>query len=198
MRRRLRDAGQEVREHRHLALTVEAIDVATAPCPASNVAMFSSGTLPSRVDGTVSCADRRRRSPFALPRAQVHFVLLAALVVCGHLIAADQQPQRLGGVGDLHAEIGRLRRSRWTDSSGLPTFSDVSTSTTPGMLARLVDAAAGEFLQLAEIGPVDSELDVRVLVAAATDGGDRPHAVRRLAAANCGRTRSRTSSMTTN
>ena len=34
----------------------------------------------------------------------MHFVLLAPFVVGGDLIAADQQPQRFGGVRHLHAE----------------------------------------------------------------------------------------------
>ena len=77
--------------------------------PVANVATLSSGTLPSRDDGTVSARDRRLGRPVLGPRAQVHFVLLAALVVGRHLIAADEQAQRLGRVADLHAEVGRLR-----------------------------------------------------------------------------------------
>ena len=77
--------------------------------PGAKVATLSSGTLPSLDDGTVSARDRRLGRSVLGARAQVHFVLLAAFVVGRHLIAADQQAQRLGRVADLHAEIGRLR-----------------------------------------------------------------------------------------
>ena len=39
----------------------------------------------------------------------MNLVLLAAFVVRRHLIAADEEPQRVGRVGDVHAEVGRLR-----------------------------------------------------------------------------------------
>ena len=67
-------------------------------------------------------------------------------------------------------------RSSCTDSSGLPTFSDVSTSTTPGSLSRCVDDRCRVLLELLQVRSVDRELDVGVLVAAAADRRDRPHA----------------------
>ena len=77
--------------------------------PGAKSATFSSGTLPSRDDGTVSAAIAASVDAVLGPRAQVHFVLLAAFVVGRHLIAADQQAQRFGRVADLHAEVRRLR-----------------------------------------------------------------------------------------
>ena len=71
--------------------------------------MFSSGTLPSVDDGTVICPMPAAVARSAASGADVHFVLLAALIVCGDLVAADQQPQRLGRVGDLDAEVRRLQ-----------------------------------------------------------------------------------------
>ena len=76
--------------------------------PGVSRAMFSSGTLPCRLDGTVSCSIAARRLPIALDRAHVHFVLLAAFVVGRHLIAADEQAQRLGRIRNLDAEVRRL------------------------------------------------------------------------------------------
>ena len=68
----------------------------------------SSGTVPSRADGTVS-----KRQPFdvgaiRLVGADVHLVLLALLFVGGHLDAAHEKPQRAGDVGHLDAEVGGL------------------------------------------------------------------------------------------
>ena len=40
---------------------------------------------------------------------QVHFVLLAAFVLRRHLIAADQEPQRVRRVANLDAEVRSLR-----------------------------------------------------------------------------------------
>ena len=77
--------------------------------PGAKSATLSSDTLPSRDDGTVSAAIAASVDAVLGSRAQVHFVLLAAFVVGRHLIAADQQAQRFGGVADLHAEVGRLR-----------------------------------------------------------------------------------------
>ena len=76
--------------------------------PGAKSATLSSGTLPSRDEGTVSAAIACFGRAVLGARAQVHFVLLAALVVGRHLIAADQQPQRFGRVADLHAQVGRL------------------------------------------------------------------------------------------
>ena len=118
---------------------------------------MSSGTLPSRDDGTVSApiACLRSSGRSAL-RAQVHLVLLAALVVGRHLIAADQQPQRLGRVADLHAEVGGLRPvDAAPTSSGLPTFSDVSTSTTPGIVFTALDELRADTVELLQVRPVD-------------------------------------------
>ena len=39
----------------------------------------------------------------------MHLVLFAALVVGCHLIAADQQTQRFGGIGHFDTEVGGLR-----------------------------------------------------------------------------------------
>ena len=119
---------------------------------------------------------RGRGRPLVLQRADVHFVLLAPLIVCGHLIAAYQQAQRLGGVRDLHAEVGRLqaiemhRQLRLADVQRRVEVDDA------WLLARLVEHRVGELLQLAEIGPVDRELNLRVLVAAAADRRNGPHA----------------------
>ena len=71
--------------------------------------MFSSGTLPTVLDGTVICpiASAVCRSPST--RAHVHLVLFAALVIRRHLIASNEQPQRLGRVRHLDAEVRRLQ-----------------------------------------------------------------------------------------
>ena len=54
-------------------------------------------------------AERRLRAAVVGFGADVHLVLLAPLVVGRHRVAADEQPQRFGGVGERHAEVGRLR-----------------------------------------------------------------------------------------
>ena len=86
--------------------------------PGVSSAMFSSGTLPSW-----STAPSAGRSPTPLSRlpaagAHVHFVLLAAFVVGRHLVAADQQAQRLG----------RVRRS---GRRGPPPSADRAAPTAP-------------------------------------------------------------------
>ena len=77
--------------------------------PGVNAATLSSETLPSRDEGTVSAASAASVGSVFDAGAQVHFVLFAAFVVGRHLVAADQQAQRFGGVADLHAEVRRLR-----------------------------------------------------------------------------------------
>ena len=77
--------------------------------PGEKSATLSSDTAPRRVDGTVRPATACSVVRSACARAQMHLVLLAAFVVRRHLIAADQQAQRLGRVSDLHAHVGRLR-----------------------------------------------------------------------------------------
>ncbi len=109
--------------------------------------------------------DGRLRSCGSRPaRAQVHLVLLAAFVVGRHLIAADQQPQRLGRVGDLHAEVGRLR-----PVDAAPTAPACRRSATcrrrrrPACFLTRATQLLADRVQLLEIGPVDDELDVGVL-----------------------------------
>ncbi len=145
--------------------------------PGVSRAMFSSGTLPIRLDGTVSCpiAAAVCRSPSH--RADVHLVLLAAFVVCGDLVAADQQPQRLGRVRDLDAEVRRLqpiemhRQLRLADVQRRVDVDDARF-----LLAPPRRRAAAYFSSSFEVGPVDRELDLRVLVAAAADRRHRPDA----------------------
>ena len=98
--------------------------------------------MPRRVDGHRQRLIAASRSAVPVLGAQVHLVLLAAFVVSGHLIAADEQPQRLGRVGDRHAEVRRLRPVECTDSSGLPAFKVVSTSTSPGIRLTVARSAS--------------------------------------------------------
>ena len=76
--------------------------------PGVSRAMFCSGTLPFRLDGTVSCSIAAAVCRLPCHRADVHFVLLAAFVVGRDLIAADQQPQRVGGVRNLDTQVRSL------------------------------------------------------------------------------------------
>ncbi len=68
-----------------------------------------------------------------------------------------------------------MGRSTRIESSGLPVFSDVSMSTTPGNAFHPVDELLAEDLELLEIGTVDHELDRGVLRAAAADDSDLLH-----------------------
>ena len=71
--------------------------------------MLSSGTLPESRRGHRQLTDRRFRVAVAILGTQMHFVLLARFVVGGDLIAANEQAQRFGRVGNLHAEVRRFR-----------------------------------------------------------------------------------------
>ena len=105
----LRRARQHVGDDRHLPLPRDAADRRRRRRRARSVAMLSSVTLPSRDDGTVSAAIAVLGRAILLARAQVHFVLLTAVVERRHRVAADEQPQRFGRVADRDAEVGRLR-----------------------------------------------------------------------------------------
>ena len=150
LRRALRRARQHVGDDRDLPLTADAADRRRRIAARRSVAMLSSVTMPSRDDGTGSAAIASCDAAVASSGAQVHFVLLAGLVVGRHLIAADQQPQRFGRIGDSHAEVGGLRADRaCTDNSGLPALSEVSTSTRPGIARAFSCSASLYFSQLA-------------------------------------------------
>ena len=132
--------------------------------------MFSSGTLPrvcSTAPSSVRCPPPIARSA-ASARTCTSYCSPPSLYVVTWS-PPTSKPQRLGRVRDCTPRSAAFRRSRWTDSSGLPTFSDVSTSTTPGCLRASAEHRAGELLELAEIGAVDRELDLGVLVAAAAE-----------------------------
>ena len=77
--------------------------------PGAKLATLSSETLPSLDDGTVSAAMADSVVRFSARARRWTSVLLAAFVVGRHLVAAHQQPQRFGGVANLHAKVRRLR-----------------------------------------------------------------------------------------
>jgi hypothetical protein len=151
-RRRLRNPLLEARVNRHLPLPVQPVDVARRRARRES-AMFSSGTLPSVVDGTVICpiAGRRRAAGRGARRAPR---TARPLIVCGDLVAAHQQAQRLGRVGHLDAEIGRLqaievhRQLRLADVQRRVDVDDAV------LLRAPVGDRAGELLELARSGPL--------------------------------------------
>ena len=108
LRRALRRARQHVRGERHLPLPAHPAD------RRRRIARGERRDVVERHDAEARGRHWQRRDRLLRVRdpvlgAQVHLVLLAALVVSRHLVAADEQPQRLSRIGDLHAEIGRLR-----------------------------------------------------------------------------------------
>ena len=129
----------------------------------------------------------------------MHFVLLAAFIVCGDLVAADQQAQRLGRVGDLDARDPPPSADR-----GGPRAPACRRSATCRRRRRPAACGPGRRSPPANCSslPRSGPLIVNWISAfwlppppiVAT--GRTP--VRRLADANCGTTLARTSSMTAN
>ena len=124
---------------RHLPLPLQPADVARAPRRRAKLATLSSVTLPSRVRGHRQSAQIAASDvAVAASRAHVHLVLLAALVVGRHLRRRRRAAAAHRRVGDRHAEIGRLRPVDATPTApACRRSSDVSASTTPGILLSL-------------------------------------------------------------
>jgi len=98
-----------------------------------------------------------------------------------HLIAADQQPERLGAIGNLHAHVGGLRPDRHAPRLRACRCSSRCPRPRRRETAWRAPQAACCTVEPGEIGPVDDELDVGVLVAAAADVRDGWTDVRRFA-----------------
>ncbi len=100
--------GQQVRVHGDLPVAVQALDLGRGGARRERGDVVERHAAEAR-RGHRQAANVRDGPAVPGQRAQVHFVLLAALVEGGDLVAADQQPHGLGRVADLHAEVGGLR-----------------------------------------------------------------------------------------
>ena len=174
-RRHLRHALQQAGEHGHLTLTVEPVDLRRRS-PARQLGDVVERHAADRARGHRQLTDGLRRLPVPLGRSNVDLVLLAALVVRRDLIAADEQAQRLGGVRDLHAEVRGLEPVEVHGQLRLPDVQRRVEVDHARLLLRLRDDGAGVLLELLQIGTADRELNLRVLIAAAANRGDSPHA----------------------
>ena len=177
--------------------------MSAAASPCVKLAMFSSAHAaePRRRHGEP--ADGRLGVAVLPFGPQVHLVLLAGLVVGRHLIAADQQPQRLGRIRALHAEIGGLGPIEPHRHLGLAGAQRRVHVHQAGNLARLLGQRVAGALQLVEPRPLHHEHHValRLPAAAAATAGDARGLQRRAHArlvASGGRISRRTSSMITN
>ena len=131
----------------------------------ANVAMLSSVTMPSRDDGTGSAAIASCDPRIALFGAEMHLVLLAGLVERRHLVAGDEQAQRLRRVGHLHAEVGRFRaieQHRHLGLAGIERGVDVDQA---GNRPRLGEQRLAVLLELVEVGTLHHELDAAATAA---------------------------------
>ena len=99
---------QQVGEDRHLPLAGEAIDVGRRRSWRERRDVLERNA-PELRRGDGQRRDGLLGGAVFGAGPQVDLVLFAGLVVGRHLIAADEQSQRFGGVADLHAEVGRLR-----------------------------------------------------------------------------------------
>ena len=143
---RLPDARQQAGVDRHLPLAVQPLDLRRrrARLEGGDV-VERHAAQPRRRHG--QAADVARGPAIARQRAQVHLVLLAALVVGGDLVAADEQPHRFGGVADLHAEVGGLRAVQRDLELRLPGIQRDVHVDRAGHLARFGGHSLGVLLQ---------------------------------------------------
>ena len=131
----------------------------------------SSGTEPSLVEGTVSSAQRLlARRGTAARRARGRRTL-AVLLVVRDLDAADQQLRGGGDVATLTPRSAALRRLMSAPISGLPTMSDESTSTAPGIALSFLVIVSAYSASLSRSGP-----DQRVLHGAPLANAPPPNA----------------------
>ena len=171
----LRRVGQQVGEHRDLALTREPVDVGRRR------AGREVGDVVERHRAQPRRRHRQRRNRLRAcsgrPAARGGAPRTARRLRCTSSpgrrrpAAAGPRPRRRSGT-PMSAAFGR---SSCTDTSGFPPFIDVSTSTTPGNLRTLRDELLAVGVELRQVRAVDDELDVGVLAAAAADVGDRLH-----------------------
>ncbi len=109
LRRGLRRAGQHVRAHRHLPLAIQPPDVGRRLAVHERRDVLERHAAQARRRARSACAIAASEPRSVSSARRCTSVLLAAFVVGRHLIAADQQSQRVGGIGHLHAEVGGLR-----------------------------------------------------------------------------------------
>ena len=175
-RGRLRDARQQAREDRHLPLTVQPVDVARRRAR-REVRDVLERHAADRRRGHGQLPDGRRRRAL-LDRARGRALRTARppslYVVTWSPPTSSRSASAASAI--CTPRSAAFSRSSCTESSGLPTFSDVSTSTTPAAPARAAATLSAYCSQPAEIRTVDRELDLGVLVAAAADRRDRPDA----------------------
>ena len=103
-------------------------------------------------------------------------VLFAAFVVRRDLVAADEQPQRFGRIGNLHAQVGRLEPVELHRQLRLAYVQRRVEVHDAGLLLCFRDDGIGVLLEPLQIRTVDRELNLRVLIAAAADRRDGPDA----------------------
>ncbi len=106
--RGLRRARQHVGDDRHLPLPGDAADRRRRRVLLEGRDVVEADAAEAR-RGHRQRRDRRLGRAILFTRAQVHLVLLAAVVERRHRVAADEQAQRFGRVADRDAEVGGLR-----------------------------------------------------------------------------------------
>ena len=174
LNRRLRRGRQEIAEHRDLPLPGLSADVRRrgARLEVGHVLERHAAQTRGRHGQT---GERALCCSILAAGAQVHLVLLAALVVRRHLVATDQQSQGVGRIRDLDAEVGRLRP--------VDTHAEFRLAHVQGRVGiddawdalHLVEQLAADALELVQIRAVDGELDGGALGAAAADERDFLH-----------------------
>jgi hypothetical protein len=104
-------------------------------------------------------------------RAHEHVVPLALLVVARDLVAADEQAQGVGHVGDADAEVGGLAAVDVGAHLGLAEHERSVGVDDAGQLPQPGEQPVGVVGDLRELAPLHHELNGRVGVAAAREGG---------------------------
>ena len=171
---RLRRGRQQIAEHRDLSLPREPADVRRRRRRREVGHVVERHAAEPR-RGHRQAPDPFLRRSIAFLRPQMNLVLFAAFEIRRHLIAADQQPERFGGIGDLYAHVRRLGAIHVDRQLRL---ADVERRVGVDDAAQAADAPhqlTADFIELVEIRAVDDELHVGRLRAAAADDRGRLH-----------------------